>query len=388
MTENKLYNSNLKTIVTILLFTFLGTTIVFAITIKKNSQDNLEANNKINSLINEVGDLKEMNNNLFNEYLREKQQLKIIQDNLQKIDSAINEKLAEKETALTKINSINKQLLQELQSKELSIAELAQKNKALKEEAENIKYSPDIDDIAIIGQNEGLTDTIMIVSINPLTKKIAVVSIPRDLYQNGRKINEIYKMYGINKLKDTLTDITGINIDKYIIVDFKAFVALIDNLGGIDIDVKKSFTDNQYPDPNGKFVEISFTAGQQHMDGITALKYVRSRKSTSDFDRSERQQQVLQSLRQKITALDLVGNFNTILSIYNNIKDNITTDLNLFEILALYDTSKNYDIKINNVISNRNFLYTSVNSAGQYILLPINGNYAKIKKYISNLVNS
>jgi len=388
MTENKLYNSNLKTIVTILLFTFLGTTIVFAITIKKNSQDNLEANNKINSLINEVGELKEMNNNLFNEYLREKQQLKIIQDNLQKIDSAINEKLAEKETALTKINSINKQLLQELQSKELSIAELAQKNKALKEEAENIKYSPDIDDIAIIGQNEGLTDTIMIVSINPLTKKIAVVSIPRDLYQNGRKINEIYKMYGINKLKDTLTDITGINIDKYIIVDFKAFVALIDNLGGIDIDVKKSFTDNQYPDPNGKFVEISFTAGQQHMDGITALKYVRSRKSTSDFDRSERQQQVLQSLRQKITALDLVGNFNTILSIYNNIKDNITTDLNLFEILALYDTSKNYDIKINNVISNRNFLYTSVNSAGQYILLPINGNYAKIKKYISNLVNS
>lgn len=378
----------MKLLTTVLLVTFLFITVVFAVIIRKNQQDNIDNNIRISSLIDEVGELKQKNDDLYEAYLSGADELKKIRTGLLEIDKSVKERIAGGEDAIKDIQKTNEELLNDIKSKENSIASLAQKNNALKAEIATTDYDPGIMDIAVIGQNSGLTDAIMVLSINPETKKISLVSIPRDLYYKGRKINEIYNYYGVDKLKETITEVTGITVDKYLIFDFNSFVAIIDRFGGVDVNIEKAIVDNQYPGPDHSYTKISFAAGLQHMDGTTALKYVRSRKSTSDFDRSGRQQQVFQSLRQKIADLNVTENFNMVLNAYNDLKDGVKTDLNLFDALALYVNSKDFEIKTGNVVSNRNYLYTSVSKSGQYILLPINGSYSKMKKYISDLVNS
>jgi LCP family protein required for cell wall assembly len=388
MEDQKTQIGQMKLLTTVLLVTFLFITVVFAVIIRKNQQDNIDNNIRISSLIDEVGELKQKNDDLYEAYLSGADELKKIRTGLLEIDKSVKERIAGGEDAIKDIQKTNEELLNDIKSKENSIASLAQKNNALKAEIATTDYDPGIMDIAVIGQNSGLTDAIMVLSINPETKKISLVSIPRDLYYKGRKINEIYNYYGVDKLKETITEVTGITVDKYLIFDFNSFVAIIDRFGGVDVNIEKAIVDNQYPGPDHSYTKISFAAGLQHMDGTTALKYVRSRKSTSDFDRSGRQQQVFQSLRQKIADLNVTENFNMVLNAYNDLKDGVKTDLNLFDALALYVNSKDFEIKTGNVVSNRNYLYTSVSKSGQYILLPINGSYSKMKKYISDLVNS
>jgi len=170
--------------------------------------------------------------------------------------------------------------------------------------------------------------------------------------------------------------------------DFNAFVSIIDSFNGIEINVEKDLVDNQYPGPNHTYKLITFRQGIHNMDGETALKYARSRKSTTDFDRSYRQQQVINSLMGKIRGLNLVQNLEKFMTVYDGIKDKIRTDVSIFEALAYFENYKDFKIKSGNVISNRNFLYTSTSKTGQYILLPINGSFAEIKTYVSDLVKS
>lgn len=378
----------MKLITAVVLVTFLSVTIIFAVIIRNERQESISNNNRINSLITEVGELKQENDNLYAAYLSGNEDMKNIQAGLMEINKSVMEKIAGGENAMQEIQKTNEQLTEEIRSKENSIASLAKNNTRLKEEIAATDYAPEIMDIAVIGQNSGLTDAIMLMTINPLTKKISLISIPRDLYHKGRKINEIYNYYGIDKLKETISEVTGITVDKYLIFDFNSFVSMIDRFGGVEINVEKAIVDNQYPGPNNSYQKVSFAEGLQLMDGATALKYVRSRKTTSDFDRSGRQQEVFQSLRRKIAGMDVVGNFNTVLKIYEDLKTGIKTDLNLFDALALYINSKEFEIKTGNIISNRNYLYTSVTKKGQYVLLPINGSYTKMKQYISDLVKS
>jgi LCP family protein required for cell wall assembly len=388
MREQQEQIKQLKLVTGVLLLTFLSITVILAVTLRSVTREAAENRNKVDALIDEVGELKQEKDFLYDIYLSDKDRLSEIRDGLRKISVSINEHLSGDEQLIEEINAANEKLQGELKSKELSIAALAQKNVSLKEEIVSSTYAPEIIDIAVIGQNAGLTDAIMIMSINPATKKISLVSIPRDLYHKGRKINEIFNYYGIEKLKETIAEVTGITVDKYLIFDFSSFVAVIDRFGGVDVNVGKAFVDDQYPGPDHSYIKISFAAGPQHMDGEKALKYVRSRKTTSDFDRSRRQQEVLQSLRDKLSDFDVVKNFDTVAGIYSDISSGIKSDISLFDAIAMYGNTKGFSIKSGNVISNRNYLYTSISKTGQYILLPVNGSYAALKKYINELVNS
>ncbi|MFH0927967.1 MAG: LCP family protein, partial [bacterium] len=158
-----------------------------------------------------------------------------------------------------------------------------------------------------------LSDTILLVSLDREDKKVGIISIPRDLSveipgYGERKINSA-NAYGEEKgqgegpklAAQVAESVFGMPVHYYVRVDFNAFQSIIDQIGGVDINVDRAFTDSQYPTNDYGVETISFNAGWQHMDGQTALKYSRSRHGTggegSDFARSARQQKILNAVK-------------------------------------------------------------------------------------------
>lgn len=234
----------------------------------------------------------------------------------------------------------------------------------------------------IVGQHSKLTDTIMIGVVDSATKKITLISIPRDFWINGRKINEYYEFFGVKKLADELTEITNLSIDKYVIVDMRSFKKFIDDIGGIDINVEKSLYDYSYPAENNAYQIFSIDKGFHHLDGDTALKYARSRHSTTDFDRSQRQQEIIKSvkaeLEKKGNLIQLVGN------IYDSVKGNIETNISYVDAIMIFNTVRGYAVSTNHVFTTSDLLYSTSSTSGQYILLPKAKNYSEIQKTIQD----
>ncbi|MEZ4518348.1 MAG: LCP family protein [Chloroflexota bacterium] len=155
------------------------------------------------------------------------------------------------------------------------------------------------------------TDTMMVISIDPETDSAAILSVPRDLYVDipgyGQdRVNTAF-VYGAMNSNDiehnyldgaalamqTISYNLDIPIDHFVLVDFGAFTRSIDLLGGIDITVPYTIDDPYYPDMNYGYDPLYITAGLQHFDGENALKYARTRHADTDFNRAQRQQQVV-----------------------------------------------------------------------------------------------
>ena len=233
-----------------------------------------------------------------------------------------------------------------------------------------------------------LTDTIMLFSHDYLTKKSSLVSIPRDLYvkigSGKNKINAayeygFYRKEGTDYVKKLVSQITGVYIDNVIVADFSSFEKLIDQLEGIDITLTKPFKEESQW---GYAFELP--AGKNHLNGRDALYYVRSRYSTSDFDRSFRQQQVLFAIKNKLTALNIIYDSVKILSIVNTLNKNIKTDINIWDIKEIIDIGKEVDTSPamfkKQVLSTDNLLYQTTGPNGAYILLPKSNNFSQIKQ--------
>lgn len=190
------------------------------------------------------------------------------------------------------------------------------------------------------------TDVMMLVSLDRTNQRIGVLSIPRDLYvtipgyQNAR-INTAYAVgqysgMGGALAKQAISVNFGIPVDAYVTFDFAAFIALIDLIDGIDVVNEQPIADPLYPNMSYGYEPFYLEAGPQHLDGVTALKYVRSRHNSDDRERMRRQQQVIAAIREKIGALDLA---EALLSfgptLWVQLRQNINTDLTLDEILRL-----------------------------------------------------
>lgn len=208
--------------------------------------------------------------------------------------------------------------------------------------------------ILLIGRGGGnhdapdLTDTLILASINSKQESISLLSIPRDLYVNyptGKdtgKINQIYQTYAylgesqaIGKLQEKITEITGQQIDYYVNVDFDGFEKIIDILGGVEVTLEENFVDNSYPTANRGYTTFMLKKGTWTLDGETALKYARSRYSTSDFDRSLRQQAILSSLKDKVMSLGYFKDNKKIRELYGAIQENIETDIDIATLIKL-----------------------------------------------------
>ncbi len=244
-----------------------------------------------------------------------------------------------------------------------------------------------------------LTDTIMVVSIEPKTGKIALISIPRDLYIDipyhdyKNKINEAYVVgikdggwkNGLKYSKKSVSDVTGMDIHYAVSVDFKAFKEIIDTLGGVRITLFRPFSEtNQFEEG-----VIELPSGSQTIDGDTALLFARARFSTSDFDRAGRQQQLLLAVKEKAFSLGVVSNPVKIISILNSLGNHVKTDAELWEIKELTVLMKNIDTadvrrKVFDT-SKYGFLYASRDLNGSYILLPEGGNFDQIRDFCRDI---
>lgn len=180
------------------------------------------------------------------------------------------------------------------------------------------------DELETRGNQTPLTDTIMVVKFSPATKSIKLLPIPRDLWltETGTKVNAVYAKVAADSATDQAAVTKAFStllkqpIDTTVVVSMDVVRQLIDAVGGVDVDVQTAFIDYQFPrtdvdvttvkDPAKLYETVAFTAGPTHLDGATALKYMRSRHALgsegSDLARSKRQQQVINALLDKIVA--------------------------------------------------------------------------------------
>lgn len=189
------------------------------------------------------------------------------------------------------------------------------------------------------------TDTIIIASYDYKANEIVMLSIPRDTYVNypldtkySSKINAVYGYgeqdgdgMGLKALKGVVEAYTGLEIQYYGMIDLQGFKKGVDVLGGITVNVENSFIDYAYPaDPgsSSEYQTVKFEEGVQQMDGSTALKFARSRKSQqnyegSDYARAKRQQKVITAVKDKVFSSDTWLDANKILELMTTLEENI-----------------------------------------------------------------
>jgi LCP family protein required for cell wall assembly len=256
----------------------------------------------------------------------------------------------------------------------------------------------------------GLTDSIQIVSYDPINKSYAMMSLPRDLavttpgagrtkinsvYNNGKTICTALKNcplgidQGAYALEKTIKDITGVKIHYFVKTDFLGLKNIVDNLGGIEVYVDKSLYDTSFPADSGfGYQTVNIKAGQQRMNGATALKYSRSRHSTSDFDRARRQQIVISAIKDKALSLGTLSNPKKITDLMNTLGQHIKTNI------SVGDISK-FAALIKSVDSNKTAtevldtsadgpLRNGTDSSLGYIIYPKKGanDFSEVKNYV------
>lgn len=252
-----------------------------------------------------------------------------------------------------------------------------------------------------------LTDTIIIAHFNPNKNKIYLFSIPRDLLVKMpdsdyyTKINSLYARnknnigHEFDAIRQTAAEITSLAIDHYVFIDLSVLKNAIDTLGGINVMVKKDIADTKFPGPNHSYQTFEIKAGWRYLDGETALKYARTRhEGAGDFDRIERQQEILQAIKQKILGLRF-WNFSAYWQLYNDFSKNIKTDLGLWQLKNYYESTKSIpgeNLIKSDLESSGLFTTGSMNLGGETasIVKPVAGvgNYDEIRKFIKNIINN
>lgn len=288
------------------------------------------------------------------------------------------------------------------------------------------------------GRHDGplLTDTIIYASIDPALKKVTLISIPRDLWipDIKAKINTAYA-FGEEKRRDSGLILTKVAIEKilnqpvdYVLrIDFNGFIKAIDMVGGIDVNVEKSFEDPEYPlagkenDTCGfegeefekratasaifeafpcRFEDISFQKGVEHMNGERSLKFVRSRHAKgqegTDFARASRQEKVIEAFKQKVFSLNTFLSPGKLMGLYNVFQDSIHTNIAQGEYDDFVKLAREMqNAQVNNVVFSYSDPYSKQQEIfinppesqmynNQWVLIPRmgNGNFSEIQKYV------
>jgi len=219
------------------------------------------------------------------------------------------------------------------------------------------------------------TDTVLLISIFTKEAKVKIVSFPSDLWikipgaDEGR-INTAMASGGFPLLAETFEHNFAVPVDHYMMTNFQGFRAIVDTLGGIDIDTPKNTADScDISYTQGKWCSVG--PGQVHLDGEMALWYVRSRYTSDDIDRTRRAQEVLLALFRKIMSLDAVSKAP---EIYNLFISSVETDMNLNDILTLVNLAPTILNDISRIqryaITHEHVTPYTIPSSGANVLLP------------------
>lgn len=294
------------------------------------------------------------------------------------------------------------------------------------------------------GKHDGpnLTDTIIFASINPKTNSVTLASLPRDLWVPDTKsrINFAYasgeanrKGGGLILTKAVVSKILGKDIDYGLRIDFDGFKKAVDLVGGININVERTFDDYEYPidgkenelcghDPAEldqlatassqleafpcRYEHLHFDKGEQLMNGNKALEYVRSRHAKgaegSDFARSRRQEKVIKAFKDKIFSLQFIANPGKLFNLYDIVRQSIDTDIKdteLDDFVRLMEKVKNAKIQnavidAGDVAGKREGLLINPETSSEYnyqwILTPRlgNGNFWEIQQYVDCMIKT
>lgn len=261
-----------------------------------------------------------------------------------------------------------------------------------------------------------LTDTIILVSIDPIEKSAGLVSIPRDLYvtvpdYGAMKINSVFytgkssylvnsgssdkdsiekaEKEGLGLVEDTVENVLGIPVHYNGIIDFKGFIEAIDTVGGIDINVPKSVREQMRINNQNYFLNVK--AGPKHFGGFEALAYSRSRYTSArgDFDRSERQRLVILGLKDKILSAGTFSNPARISQLFDQFGNNVKTSFNFDDLNKIYSLVKDIDsdkVQSIGLADPPHYFLNTADIGGLSVVLPALGqdNYTDIHHYIRN----
>lgn len=254
-----------------------------------------------------------------------------------------------------------------------------------------------------------LTDTMIVASIDHRDGNVSMLSIPRDLYVEndvvgwGTRLNGVYEFAyenvgsydeAMDVTREQIEEIVGVDIHYYAMVDFSGFEDIVDAVGGVEITLEGNFYDPYFPAENATdeypYEPFFLQAGTQTLTGEEALKYARSRKTSSDFDRSQRQQEILHAIKDKASKAGFFLNPSKIKNTYNAVQENFETDLNITEILSLAQLAQDFDDNAiqSHVITDEaylpgGFLYTPEREyyEGQFVLVPFTHDWSEIQSY-------
>ena len=188
------------------------------------------------------------------------------------------------------------------------------------------------------------SDVVMIVTAYPRGPRLGLLSIPRDLYieiprYGSHRINTAHFWgereatgRGPDLAMETVTHNFGVPVHGYVRVDFEGFRAVVDAVGGVEVVVDRPIVDHSYPTDDYRTMRIEIPAGPQHMDGERALQYVRTRRGASDFERAERQQQVVKAIMRRLLTPEVWPRLPTV---YQAVVRNVDTNLGPVELVRL-----------------------------------------------------
>lgn len=230
------------------------------------------------------------------------------------------------------------------------------------------------------------SDTMIVASIDPVSRTASMLSIPRDLWvqipgYGMAKINQAYfdgqagdyPGGGAQLAAETVTTFLGMPIDYYITVDFQAFIDIVDRLGGIIVDVPEVIDDPTYPDNCYGYDPFHIEPGRHRLDGASALKFARTRATFGgDVDRAGRQQQVILALKEQATQLTTLPQL--LLSapqLWRSLQDNVHTNLSLEQIIQLAQLGMDLPAEnIRNLVLGYDYVYNDTTPDGLQVLIP------------------
>lgn len=251
------------------------------------------------------------------------------------------------------------------------------------------------------------TDTMMVLTLDPVTLSAGMLSVPRDLWveikgfgysriNTANQYGDAYKYPGgggPELARQTVQNVLGIPIHFYGRVNFTSFEDLIDRVGGVTVDVPKDIYDKEYPTENFGTEVFSITKGIHTLDGATALKYSRTRHGADDFERARRQQQVILAVREKLKNPQiLAGLAAQAPEIISNLNQSIKTNMSVDQMMQLAALAQKVDLKnIKSAVLDDNYTELALTQTDppQAVQIPIRSKIAELKtSFFSAPVNS
>ena len=233
-------------------------------------------------------------------------------------------------------------------------------------------------------KSEGVsrTDIMILVSINPKSKKVVLTSVPRDLWVNGGRVNAVYVQSGWDGMKSAFENITGQQIDRFIFTDFEDFSWVVDAMDGVEVAVDTTFTDTEFPnDVTKTYRTVTFAQGPEKLTGERALIFARSRHGNngegSDWMRMRRQHKILKGMLNSVLSPKSIFNPMVVEQAFKTVTEGrMDTNLTLGDAAFLWDFYKDKDAyEIESLFMDSDYVYNPPmeDYGGAWVLVPRNG---------------